>query len=125
MINDLKLKTKVKPIFKGYINGNLIKNETVYNTVVSLLKAIERNSHDLEITRPEILICDITYTMNLLYKDGCTNDLKYVKRILLPKFETINSMSNLTPIMEDLVGYRGFCELTRLRNALMDNLYTS
>lgn len=124
-MNDLNLKAKIKPIFRGYINGNLVKNEKVYYTVISLLKAIQRNNHDLEITRPEILICDIAYTMNLLYEDGCTNDLKYVKKILLPKLETISSMSDLTPIMEDLVGYKGFYALTRLRNALIDNIYTS
>ena len=49
MVNDLKLKTKVKPIFKGYINDHEVTNKKVYNTVISLLKAIERNRHDLKL----------------------------------------------------------------------------
>lgn len=125
MVNDLKLKTKVRPIFRGYINEHIVENEKVYNMVIALLKAIQRNNHDLNIIYPDRLIADLIYVINLLYEDGGTNDLKYVKRILLPKLQTISHLSNLTPTMDDLVGYRGFCELTRLRNALMDNLYTS
>lgn len=125
MVNDLNLKTKIKPIFKGYINDHEVTNEKVYNTVISLLKAIERNRHDLHITYPNRLIEDLIYTMKFLHEECGTNDLKYVKSILLPKLQTISHLSNLTPTMDDLVGYRGFCELTRLRNALMDNLYTS
>ena len=124
MVNDLKLKTKVKPIFKGYINDHEVTNEKVYNTVISLLKAIERNSHDLNIVYPDRLIADLIYVMNFLHEDGGTNDLKYVKRILLPKLETVSNLSDLIPTMNDLVGYKGFYELTRLRNALIDNLYT-
>lgn len=125
MVNDLKLKTKVKPIFRGYINDHEVTNEKVYNTVISLLKAIERNRHDLHITYPDRLIEDLIYTMKFLHEECGTNDLKYVKRILLPKLETINNLSDLTPVMNDLVGYRGFCELTRLHNSLLNNLYTS
>ena len=125
MVNDLNLKTKVRPIFRGYINEHIVENEKVYNMVISLLKAIQRNSHDLNIIYPDRLIADLIYVMNFLHEDGGTNDLKYVKRILLPKLETVSNMSDLTPVMEDLIGYRGFYALTRLRNALLDNLYTS
>lgn len=125
MINDLKLKTKIKPIFRGHINEYIVENEKVYNIVISLLKAIQRNGHDLNIVHPNRLIADLIYTMNFVQEDGGTNDLKYVKRILLPKLETISNLSDLVPTMTDLVGYRGFYTLTKLRNSLLDNLYTS
>ena len=124
-MNNLKLKAKVKPIFRGYINDHAVTNEKIYNTIVSLLKAIERNNYNLNITHPEFLINDFVYTMNLLYEEGGINDLKYVKKILLPTLQTMSDLSKLTPIVDDLVGYKGFYPLTRLRNSLIDNLYTS
>lgn len=53
------------------------------------------------------------------------NDLNYIISILLPKIQTISNISDLIPIVDDLVGYRGFSELTRLSNSLIENLYIS
>ena len=124
-MNDLKLNTKVKNKFIGYINNHEISYKNVYYSAIKLLTAIQNNKQDLCITRPAFLINDIIYVLTSLHTKGDPNDLKYIKKILLPKLQTINYLSDLIPVLEDLIGPKGFHELTRLRDSLTENLYTS
>lgn len=124
-MNDWKLNTKVKSKFIGYINNHEISYKNVYYSAIKLLTAIQDNKQDLCITRPAFLINDIIYVLTSLHTEGGPNDLKYIEKILLPKLQTINYLSDLIPVLEDLVGPKGFHELTRLRDSLTENLYTS
>lgn len=128
-MNKLKVSIKIQYIAKryveGFINHHRIPNEDIYDTTITLLKAIEKNKNNLGIIHPEILVNDLVYVISLLHASDGPNDLNYIISILLPKIQTINNISDLIPIVDDLVGYRGFSELTRLRNSLIDNLYTS
>ena len=124
-MNDLKLNTKVKSKFIGYINNHEISYKNVYYSAIKLLTAIQDNKQDLCITSPAFLINDIIYVLTSLHTEGGPNDLKYIEKILLPKLQTINYLSNLIPVLEDLVGPKRFHELTRLRDSLTENLYTS
>lgn len=124
-MNDLKLNTKVKSKFIGYINNHEISYKNVYYSAIKLLIAIQDNKQDLCITRPAFLINDIIYILTSLHTEGGPNDLKYIEKILLPKLQTINYLSDLIPVLEDLIGPKEFHELTRLRDSLTENLYTS
>lgn len=128
-MNKLKVSIKIQYIatryIEGFINHHRIPNEDVYDTTITLLKAIEKNRNTLGIIHPEILVNDLVYVISLLHASDEPNDLNYIISILLPKIQTINNISDLIPIVDDLVGYRGFSELTRLNNSLIENLYTS
>ena len=128
-MNKLKVSIKIQYIatkyVEGFINHHRIPNEDVYDTTITLLKAIEKNRNNLGIRHPEILVNDLIYVISLLHASDGPNDLNYIINILLPKIQTISNISDLIPIVDDLVGYRGFSELTRLSNSLIENLYTS
>lgn len=128
-MNKLKVSIKIQYIatryVEGFINHHRIPNEDVYNTTITLLRAIEQNRNNLGIIHPEILVNDLIYVISLLHASDGPNDLNYIISILLPKIQTISNISDLIPIVDDLVGYRGFSELTRLSNSLIENLYTS
>ena len=128
-MNKLKVSIKIQYIAKryveGFINHHRIPNEDVYDTTITLLKDIEKNRNNLGIIHPEILVNDLVYVISLLHASDGPNDLNYIISILLPKIQTINNISDLIPIVDDLVEYRGFSELTRLSNSLIENRYTS
>lgn len=128
-MNKLKVSIKIQYIatryVEGFINHHRIPNKDVYDTTITLLKAIEKNRNNLGIIHPKILVNDLVYVISLLHASDGPNDLNYIISILLPKIQTINNISDLIPIVDDLVGYRGFSELTRLSNSLIENLYTS
>ena len=128
-MNKLKVSIKIQYIatryVEGFINHHRIPNEDIYDTIITLLKAIEQNKNDLGINHPEFLVDDLVYVVSLLHASDEPNDLNYIISILLPKIQTIGNISDLIPIVDDLVGYRGFSELTRLSNSLIENLYTS
>lgn len=128
-MNKLKVSIKIQYIatryIEGFINHHRIPNEDIYDTTITLLKAIEKNRNNLGIIHPEFLVDDLIYVISLLHASDGPNDLNYIISILLPKIQTISNISDLMPIVDDLVGYRGFSELTRLSNSLIENLYTS
>lgn len=128
-MNKLKVSIKVQYIstsyVEGFINHHRIPNNDIYHIIIELLKAIEQNRNNLSIVYPERLVDDLVYVILLLHADGEPNDLNYIKSILLPKMQTMNNISDLIPVFDDLVGYRGFYELTKMRNSLIENLYTS
>lgn len=126
-----KLKVNIKTQYmstryvEGFINHHRIPNDDIYHITIELLKAIEQNRNNLSIVYPERLVDDLVYVILLLHADGEPNDLNYIRNILLPKMQTMNNISDLIPVFDDLVGYHGFYELTKMRNSLIENLYTS
>lgn len=122
-MKKLKLKAIVLSEFSGEINGCPVNNQDVYYSVRNILEYIENNNTKL--TKWSDFISDLIEAFNTLKANDLDGDYDYIYEKLLEASSSIETISDLTDMLNNIVEADGYSEFETIYDRVQNNYYVS
>ena len=122
-MKELKLKANIISKFEGEINGCPVKNEDVYYSVQNILEYIIINH--IKLTKWSDFISDLIEAFNTLKTNDLDGDYDYIYEKLLGASSSIETISDLTDMLNNIVEADGYSEFETIYDRVQNNYYVS
>lgn len=122
-MKELELKAIVLSEFRGEINGYPVSNEDVYYSVRNILEYIEDNH--IKLTKWSNFISDLIEAFKALNANNLDGDFEYVYEKLLGICSGIETIDDLTDMLNKITEVEGYSEFDTVYDKLKNNYYIS
>lgn len=109
----LEFEAEVTSIFSATINGYVVEDEEVYDTIINILTVMRNNWIKLESTN-EFIETLINVINQIKINDESTDSLDFIEDEIISAAKHCNVLSDLSNVLYDLTYDVGYIELEPL-----------
>lgn len=112
-MKTLEFETEVTSIFSAIINGYVVEDEEVYDTIINILTVMKNNWIKLEDSNKFIKTL-IDVISKIKDNDESTDGLDFIEEEIISTIKNCNVLSDLSDTLYDLTYDVGYIELEPL-----------